>query len=427
MPGGHDEEGPATWGRQRRLRVLFITEFLPWPLHTGGRIRTYHILRQVALRHDVTLVTQTVPEATEGVERLQALGVRLYSLPLRPPTLLRKVLTATAFLASARPYVTVYSHYRQQIARLVRQLAQQASFDIVHFDHLDAAVYRPDCGANAAVYLDEHNYETSLLRATRDHTTKPLLRWYLHAQLRKLAHFENRMLRAAQGVGVVSTQDAALVTAVAPTTALAVIPNGVDLAFFDIPRRPAPSRVVTIGSLDWLPNLEGVLWFLDNVWPAVQAVRPEATLQIVGRNPPRALLRRSTAQVTVAGSVPDVRTYVTEAAAFVVPLFAGGGTRLKVLEAMAMRVPIVSTNTGIEGIDCADGVQVLVADTAQDFARKLLTLLERPALGERLSRAGRDLVEHHYSWEAIGTQLDAFYRRLASPPLVTPAMQRRAE
>jgi glycosyltransferase involved in cell wall biosynthesis len=393
--------------------VLFITEFLPWPLHTGGRIRTYHILRQVALRHDVTLVTQTLRGETAGEERIRALGVQLYSVPLQPQTLLRKALTAAAFLASARPYVTVYSHYRKPVARLVRQLTQRMSFDLVHLDHLDAGVYLPDCGTKTAVYLDEHNHETSLLRATCVHTTKPLLRRYLQAQLQKLAQFENRLLRTVQGVGVVSTQDAALVTAVAPETALAVIPNGVDLAFFDIPRRPVPARIVTVGSLDWLPNLEGVHWFLDNVWPAVQAVRPEATLHIVGRNPPRALLRRSNQQVMVAGSVPDVREYVAAASAFVVPLFAGGGTRLKVLEAMAMRVPLVSTSTGIEGIECTPDTQALVADTAQDFVRQLLTLLERPALRERLSTAGRALVEQHYSWDAIGAQLDAFYQRLA--------------
>jgi glycosyltransferase involved in cell wall biosynthesis len=311
------------------------------------------------------------------------------------------------------------------LARLIRRLTSTESFDIVHLDHLDAAVYLPNCCPKSAVYLDQHNYETSLLRSARDKTSQLLLRWYLSSQLRKLACFENQILRAVRAVGVVSTNDAAMVSAVAPETAFQIIPNGVDLAFFDIPRQPMPYRVVTVGSLDWLPNIEGVMWFLDNVWPVVCAARPEATLQIVGRNPPQALLERSDQQVTVVGSVPDIREYMAKASAFVVPLFAGGGTRLKVLEAMAMRVPIVSTSTGIEGIDCMDGKHVLIAKGAKDFAHKLVELLDNPVLGVPLVTASRALVEQHYGWNAIGERLDTFYQCIAYPkqmPMTSPKM-----
>jgi len=279
-------------------------------------------------------------------------------------------------------------------------------------DHLDAAVYLQNCCPKAAVYLDEHNYETNLLRSTRDHTSKSLLRWYLSLQLLKLARFEQETLRAVDGVGVVSTQDAHMVATAAPHTDQEVIPNGVDTAFFDIPRRPLPYRVVSVGSLDWLPNVDGLLWFLDEVWPSVVEARPDATFHIVGRNPQRALLRRISRSVSVAGSVADIREHAQDAAAFVVPLLAGGGTRLKVLEAMAMRVPIVSTRVGVEGIECVHGQHVLVADAAGDFARQLIALLDRAELRERLAMEGRQLVERRYSWEIIGDALDAFYRRI---------------
>jgi sugar transferase (PEP-CTERM/EpsH1 system associated) len=396
--------------------VLFITEFLPWPLNTGGRIRTYHILRQVALRHEVTLATQKLPGDIEAEERIRPLISRLCTVPLRSQSFIRKTLAATFSLTSPKPYVSMYSHYRHALSRLIRTLIKRESFDVIHIDHLDAAVYLQDCLPKIAVYLDEHNYETNLLEATSNKTSKLLLRWYLSSQLWKLARFESRILRTVRAVGVVSANDAKMIAAVAPETALEVIPNGVDLAFFDIPRQPVPYRVVTVGSLDWLPNIEGIMWFLDNVWPAVHAAKPEATLHIVGRNPSRVLLQRSCQHVTVAGSVPDVRDYVTGAAAFVVPLFAGGGTRLKVLEAMAMRVPIVSTSTGIEGIDCIYGKHVLVAEDAKDFASKLLELLDNPDLGAQLATAGRSLVEQHYGWDAIGERLDDFYRRTVHIP-----------
>ena len=410
------DDGIESNGHKRRLRVLFITEYLPWPLHSGGRIRTYHILRQVALRHEVTLVTQEPPGDTDGEERMRALVSRFYSVALKPQPFIRKTLAATFSLASPRPYISGYSHYRSALSRLIRTLTSRECFDIVHLDHLDAAVYLQDCLSQPVIYLDEHNYETRLLQSAHAKTSKILLRWYLGSQQRKLTRFESHILRAVHAVGVVSTHDAAMVSAVAPETALEVIPNGVDLAFFDIPRQPVPYRVVIVGSLDWLPNIEGVMWFLDNVWPVVRTARPEATLHIVGRNPPNVLLQRSCQPVTVAGSVPDVRDYVTSASAFVVPLFAGGGTRLKVLEAMAMRVPIVSTSTGVEGINCVYGKHILVAEDAKDFAHKLLALLDNPELGARLATAGRFLVEQHYGWDAIGERLDDFYRRTVYIP-----------
>jgi polysaccharide biosynthesis protein PslH len=397
--------------RRRKLRVLFITEFLPWPLNTGGRIRTYHILRQVGLRHEVTLVTQKAPKDTEGEEQIRALVSQLYSVPLKPPSVVSKILDPVAFVASARPYVAAYSHYREGLARLISSLMSRESFDLVHLDHLDAAVYLQSCCPRPAVYLDEHNYETSLLRSTRDHTSKALLRWYLGSQLRKLARFEQETLRAVDAVGVVSARDAHMVEAVAPHTDQEVIPNGVDPAFFDIPRRPRPYRVVSVGSLDWLPNVEGLLWFLNQVWPSVVEARPDATLHIVGRNPQRALLRQVSRGVSVAASVADIREHVRDAAAFVVPLLAGGGTRLRVLEAMAMRVPIVSTTVGVQGIECVHGQHVLVADAAGDFAQQLIALLDREELRERLAMEGRQLVERRYSWQVIGDTLDAFYRR----------------
>src|SRR5262245_42528368 len=150
VPGSlHPGQGSDDWSklrdRKRRLRVLFITEFLPWPLNTGGRIRTYHILRQVALRHEVTLVTQVPLGDTEGEEQIRALVSQLHSVPLKPRSFIRKTFAAATSLASARPYVTVYSHYCGALARLISRLTSRETFDIVHLDHLDAAVYLQNC------------------------------------------------------------------------------------------------------------------------------------------------------------------------------------------------------------------------------------------------------------------------------------------
>jgi polysaccharide biosynthesis protein PslH len=391
------------------LRILFVTEFLPWPINTGGRIRTFHLLQQAAYRHEVTLVTQAAPDDTVGCEMMRKTGARLYTVPLRRRSHARQALEAARSLASSLPYVSIYSHYCGEMATLIGDLTSREHFDILHLDHLDAALYADASGSPTVVYLDEHNYETALLKSVCHSTSKPLLQWYLRSQLQKLERFERHTLCRVDAVSVVSKNDAKEVRAAAPEVRCEIIPNGVDVAFFDIPRHPRSYRVVSVGSLDWLPNVEGLLWFLDAVWPSVVEARPTATLHIVGRNPQRALLKRVSDHITVAGSVDDVREHVQDAAAFVVPLFAGGGTRLRVLEAMAMRVPIVSTRVGVEGIECTPGQHVLVTDTAESFARQLIALLDDQGTAERLARAGRQLVEQQYSWQAIGDQLEAFY------------------
>jgi glycosyltransferase involved in cell wall biosynthesis len=299
------------------------------------------------------------------------------------------------------------------MSKLIQDLTRGERFDVLHLDHLDASLYARDNYSPAVIYLDEHNYETALLKSVCDSTSKPLLHWYLNSQLEKLEHFERQMLSSVDAVSVVSADDAQKVRAAVPEITCEIIPNGVDLAFFDIPRHPRPYRVVSVGSLDWLPNIEGILWFLDTVWPSVVESRPAATLHIVGRNPQRALLKRASDRVTVAGSVEDVREHVQDAAAFVVPLLAGGGTRLRVLEAMAMRIPIVSTQMGVEGIQCTPGQHLLVADTPDNFARQLIALLDDRGTAESIACAGRQLVEQQYSWQAIGDKLDAFYKQMA--------------
>jgi polysaccharide biosynthesis protein PslH len=395
------------------LRILFVTEFLPWPTNTGGRIRTFHLLQQAAHRHEVILVTQASPDDKAGYEVIRKIAARLYIIPLkrRPHTM--QALDAALSLTSSLPYVTVYSHYSRKLSLLIKELTSYEHFDVLHLDHLDSALYVNDTSSPIVRFLDEHNHESSLLQSVCDSTTKPLLYLYLKSQLKKLERFERQALRSVDAVSVVSMHDAKKVRAAAPEITCKIIPNGVDLSFFDIPRHPRPYRVVAVGSLDWLPNVEGLLWFLEEVWPSVIAARPVATLHIVGRNPQRALLKRASDQITVAGSVEDVRDHVQDASAFVVPLLAGGGTRLRVLEAMAMRIPIVSTRMGVEGIQCTPGQHVLVTDTPENFARQLIALLDDKGTAECLARAGRQLVEQQYSWQTIGDKLDTFYKQMA--------------
>lgn len=398
----------------KRLKVLFITEFLPWPLTSGGIIRSYHILRQAALRHDVTLLT-TCNEGYE--EHFTGFVKQLHCIKLPLKSKVEKIFGALSSLNSPKPYLLVDCHFRKQMADRLVDLLRNDSFDLIHMDHLDAAVYAPYCGTTP-IYLDEHNFETKLLRSVMTSTKNRLLKYYLKQQSVKLAAFEAQALEQADAVGAVSHHDADLIAQIVPREKIEVIPNGVDLDFFDIDRAPEPGQVVSVGSLDWPSNVEGMMWFLDSVWPLISKRCPEAAFTIVGRNPPNSLLKRAGGKVTIAGSVPDVRGYVKKASAFVVPLFSGGGTRLKVVEAMAMRVPLISTSIGIEGIECEDGRNVMVAEHPEKFADKVLQVLNDYQLATRLANNARRLVEERYGWNAIGDKLDDRYKSIVAEPVL---------
>ena len=262
--------------------------------------------------------------------------------------------------------------------------------------------------------MDSFLFETKLFQSVRDNTTNFILRKYVDQQLKKLSKFEAEILRKSDAIGSVSHNDASLMAEIVDREKIDVIPNGVDLDFFDIEKKPLPFRVITIGSLDWHPNVEGLIWFLDKVWSLVVEQCPQATFQIVGRSPPKALLDRASDKILIAASVPDVRDYASQASAFVIPLFSGGGTRLKALEAMAMRLPLVSTSIGVEGINCKDGEHVFIAETPTAFASKVLEVLNNQNMAVVIAEKARQLMEDQYSWSAIGNKLDKIYHHLLS-------------
>jgi glycosyltransferase involved in cell wall biosynthesis len=407
------QEQDRTPDASRRLRVLFITELLPWPVDMGGRIRTYHVLRQAGRRADVTVVGQVPVGRPEATREIAALARVLHVIPQQPLNPALRAADAVACLLRGRAYLTAYRHHRRALAALIARVTATERFDLVHMDHLDAMVYLPDLARQMPIYLDQHNFETQLLETRRDRA-RGMQRMYFAHQARALARFEAAACRAADAVGVVSAVDGELVEEVAPGRPIVEVPNGVDLEYFDIPRRPRPGRVVSIGSLDWGPNVEGLIWFLQHVWPRIVQCAPDATFQIVGRGAPPALRAFEGPKVEITGWVPDVRPYATEASAFVVPLHAGGGTRLKVVEAFAMRLPVVATALGAQGIAWQDGRDIFIADDAEVFAGRVVGLLRDPAGARRMGHAARALAERLYGWETVGDTLERVYRTITT-------------
>jgi polysaccharide biosynthesis protein PslH len=265
--------------------------------------------------------------------------------------------------------------------------------------------------------LDEHNVEFDLQRQMAE-VGNLARRFHNSVNWPKLQREEVEAWRGFDGVTFTSAHDESRARAFVPSLRSAVIPNAVDIRYFrSRPDDPSPDgRVVLFfGAINYYPNLDGLLFFLKDVWPRIAESAPRARLKIVGQHPTPEILAWRGDRIEVAGAVDDVRPHLAAAAVIIAPLRVGGGTRFKILEAMAMAKPVVSTSIGAEGIDATSGGNILIADTPEDFAAAVRRVLDDPGLGRQLGREGRALVEKGYSWDAAAQRLEGFLAKLRVP------------
>jgi len=300
---------------------------------------------------------------------------------------------------------------------LLRRLAAAHHYDLVHLDMLHLA----DCTAlfpGTPVVLGEHNVEAVILERRADNERRPLVRAYLRYQAARLRRYEARACQRADRVLAVSDPDARLLESMSGRDDVVTVPNGVDTTFFTplADRRPA-REMVFVGGFTWFPNEDAIRHFVADILPLVRQRHPDVTLTVVGKQPDTPAVRALAAQagVRLTGQVEDIRPRVQGAAVYVVPLRIGGGTRLKILDALAMGSAIVSTRIGCEGIEVTDGQDILMADSPQDFADAVCRVLDDATLRERLGRAGRALVERRYDWRAVAQDMLAVYDGLVTP------------
>jgi glycosyltransferase involved in cell wall biosynthesis len=277
--------------------------------------------------------------------------------------------------------------------------------------------------ANPKIVLDQHNLEHQIIRRIAENPgTNPLLRWYAGVEWPKLRDFEVAAMRRADVTLAVSDADRDAFLALAPDLAgkVETVPIGVDTDYFSAAERePDAQTILSIGTMSWLPNIDAMQWFVGEILPLVRAERPGARVSIVGSNPAKAVvaLGKRDPAVVVTGTVPDVRPYAKECGVFVVPLRSGSGVRVKILNALAMGLPVVSTAIGAEGIAVTHGENILIADTPRQFAEAVCRVLNDRTLADRLGANGRALVEERYTWGAVGKRLHAVYDRVLGTEL----------
>ncbi len=381
----------------KKPRLLFISPVFLFPNDAGGKIRSTNILRGLkGGAFDLTLLSPAAPGQPQAwAAAIDEACDQFIAWPAaRPMPRWRRAVD----ILGALP-VNVAVDRQPAALEAVRAAISGQAYDLVVFDFVHSAALMPN-RIDAATVCFTHNVEAEIFARHAQTAASPLMRAVWRSQHRKMLRFEAEVLRRFTHVVAVSERDGQQFRQAYGLRDVFAIPTGVDLEHFawQAPSEAHPPTVVFTGSMDWQANVDGVRYFLDDIWPLVQRGVPQARFVVVGRNPPPALVDRAKALagVSFTGFVDDVRPYVHGAQAFVIPLRVGGGTRIKAFEAMAMGCPMVSTSLGVEGLDIHEGQHFLRADEAPAFATEVLRLLQTPAVGADISRRARECVERQF-------------------------------
>jgi len=396
------------------VRVLLISRCPPYPLHLGDRLIVWHLAEELGRRGaalDLLALAQR-PQDQAEVDAYRHLFGRVALFGEAPRTL--PALAWRALWPAARFPRHAERAWNPGLWRaLLAQLAQQ-DYDALHlFGGVQVYELAAALGERAAqaIITPYESYSLYLERAfAQDGGLLAALR------LGMARRYESFMFAPYGAVVVLAEADALALRRLNPALDVRIIPNGIDLAYFQPSSAPRqPTELLFLGNYEYAPNLDAAFFLIDEVLPRVRSVHPSATLSLVGHAPPPDLLARQCESVRVLGRVDDVRPYYAQAAAFVAPLRLGAGMKNKILEALAMRAPVVTTPIGADGIAVQHGQQALIAP-AESIAEQVVALLDDPALGQRLGQAGRDLIEARYSWAAVAEAYLSLYESASKRP-----------
>ncbi len=397
------------------MKILVIDEEFPFPLNTGKRLRTYNLIRVLALENEVSYLAYSEPD-TDAVSFMKKNNITPVCVPPvdRTQQGLKFYWRLFTNLFSPYPYI-VTSHFSQHFQKQLNTLLQQDKYDIVLCEWTPYAIFIKDI-SHAKKIVVAHNIETSIWRRYEQNEKNPIRRFYISIQRAKVDRFEQSAFKWADGATAVSQNEADIISGWGVPYPVAVVDNGVDLTYFcSSSNEPTKSNsLVFTGSMDWRPNQDAMLYFTEQILPLVQKEVPDISITMVGRKPPREIEELAKdSHITVTGTVDDVRPYIAEASVYIVPLRIGGGSRLKILEAMAMGKAVISTSIGAEGLRVTDGEHLLIRDGEQAFTEGIISLLHNTDMRNRLGQAGRQLVEREYGWESIGQRLNKYLNTIA--------------
>ena len=398
------------------MRILVLLNRIPWPLNDGGAIGAYHFVKGYSdagcdvvclamntVKHHVEL--SETGEAFRGVKQFITVDVDNRIKPL----------DAALNLLTDKSYVIERFNSKAYKDALIKVLEEQ-KFDIIHIDGLPPCLYIDTCRQYSSAKLVQraHNVEYKIWERAAEADASALKRRYLGIQARRLKAFEKQALAKVDTVLAISVEDEGFIHQLQPEAKTIIVPAGMDIDESKPVIQPREVSLFFIGALDWLPNLQGLEWFLSEVWPQVHAAFPEMKFHIAGKKMPEQFYTFTTMNVVAHGEVPSSVDFINSHSVLLSPLVSGSGVRIKIIEAMAMGKVILSTSVSAEGSGAQDGEHILIANDTKAYIDQILRLRTEPELMDRLSQSARAFALHHFQNRTIISRLLDYYKGLCS-------------
>jgi len=393
------------------MKILMLTPYLPFPLHSGGQIRSYNLLKSLSKKHQITLFSfiRSNQEKTH-IKELQKYCTNVKVFKRRkawdPRNILLSVLTPYPFLVSI--------YLSRQVKSAIKKELSSGNYDLIHAETFYVMPNLPK-PADIPTLLVEQTIEYMVYQRFVEDFKVFFLRPFLYFDVLKIKLWEKYFWQKATRLAAMSDSDKNIMQKTVKGRKVDVVANGVDVDHFAKARgkKPKPPIILFVGNFKWLPNKDAAMFLTKDIWPIINQSLPQAKLWIVGRNPTKEILDLSKSKnVTVTGDLDDIRTAFKKASVLLAPIRNGRGTKYKVLEAMASHVPVVTTKLGIEGIDAQHNKAVLIVESAQNLAQKTIKVLTDKKLAERLAENGEKLVNQKFNWQTISNKLDIIYQQL---------------
>jgi sugar transferase (PEP-CTERM/EpsH1 system associated) len=393
------------------MKVLVVDEEIPFPLNTGKRIRTYYLLKYLANKHEIIFLSRRHEETEiDHIADMEKINIKAIVVPhvIRKKSGVKFYLALIANLFSIYPY-SVSSHQSNLLTQRTAQIIKDEQIDLIHCEWTPYAVNLKNILGRIPSVVDAHNVEAMIWKRNFEVESNILKKLYIFFQWKKMEKYEKFFFKRFTRCVSVSAQDKSIISRWTSSNNVSEVSNGVDVDYFkSLGGSPEPYSLVFTGSMDWRPNVDGILYFLDEIWPVVKIKFPRCQLTIVGRRPMDILVKRvdTESSVILTGTVDDVRPFMKKSMVYIVPLRVGGGSRLKILEALSMKMPVVSTTVGAEGLDLEHMKNIVLADTPGNFVDSIEMLFNNRELRESLGGAGRKIVEQQYRWEKLSEKLE---------------------
>lgn len=398
------------------MRILWIKSDFPLPADTGGKIRTRQLLTELAKRNNITFLSYIPPDLDPKlVNQLRGVGIRVESIARAEERKEGAVfhLRVLKNVFSSRPYI-VSKYVTGEMTDRINALLAAEPIDVVVCDFLEMG-WCVEHVVGVPSVLFEHNVETLIWRRYFQVERNLLKKLYFAYETRRIERFERNACCVFNRVLTVSDQDGALLRKEFGLHQYSAIPTGVDASYFHPIGRETRNRLVFCGSMDWMPNIDGFWWFFESIYPLIKMDFSDVSFTVVGRRPIAEIVAAGNgdSSINVTGTVADVRPEIAAAQLYMVPLRVGGGTRIKIYEAMAMKKCVVSTSIGAEGLPLTNGVNIVLADSAEDFSQRVKELLRDDIKRNRIAEAGYKLVTERYSWSKAAEKLHSALASIA--------------